>query len=95
MSKPIDVKTAVRKAAAYLLEFQEFIPVSDIRLEETEYDDKGSWLITLSSIDKTDLSHPLASLGKAPRSYRIFRIDASNGEVRSMKVRSLQPLDVD
>jgi hypothetical protein len=93
MSIPIDVKTAVRNAIAYLIEFQEFIHASDIRLEETEYDERGYWLITLSFNDKTDSSNLFASLSAPRRSYRLFRIDAETGQVKSMKVRSLQPVD--
>ena len=93
MSSSIDVKTAVRNAIAYLLGFEEFIAASDIRLEETEYDDRGYWLITLSSVEKRNPLDPLASISRPARIYKVFRIDASNGEVRSMKVRSLQPVD--
>ena len=94
MSSSIDVKTAVRHAIAYLLGFEEFIAASDIRLEETEYDDRGYWLITLSSIEKRNPLDPLASIISRPaRNYKVFRIDASTGEVKSMKVRSLQPVD--
>ena len=94
MSSSIDVKTAVRHAIAYLLGLEEFIAASDIRLEETEYDDRGYWLITLSSIEKRNPLDPLASIISRPaRNYKVFRIDASTGEVKSMKVRSLQPVD--
>jgi hypothetical protein len=48
----IDVKTAVRAAMNYLNEFREFVPARGVRLEETEYDDKGSWLITLSALPR-------------------------------------------
>jgi hypothetical protein len=88
----IDVKSAVRTAIGYLLEFQEFIPAEAVRLEETEYDDAGFWLITLSTEDKDASTGTLASLLPRRRTYRIFKIDASSGEVKSMKVRSLVPV---
>lgn len=90
----IDVKAAVRIAIDYLREFQEFIPAQGIRLEETEYDDSGTWLITLSTIDDSDpLMGRIAQLAGGKRDYRIFRIDAQTGEVKSMKVRTLQPIE--
>jgi hypothetical protein len=90
----IDVKTAVRTAMKYLQEFDDFVPARDVRLEETEYDDKGNWLITLSALDDPN-RHPgaLGIFSAGKRSYKIFRIDAISGEVKSMKVRTLQPVD--
>ena len=77
----IDVKTAVRTAVKYVQEFQDYLPGTDIRLEETEYAEPGFWLITLSFSDNV----PFAP----SRNYKEFRIDANSGEVLSMKVRSL------
>jgi hypothetical protein len=91
----IDVKAAVRIAINYLQEFQEFVSAENVRLEETEYDDAGFWLITLSTEDKDDDGIGiLRNLGTPrKRSYKLFRIDAKSGEVKSMKVRSLQPVE--
>lgn len=90
----IDVKTAVRNAMKYLQEFEEFVPAGDVRLEETEYDDKGNWLITLSALDDPNrYSGLLGALAAGKRSYKLFRIDALTGEVKSMKVRTLQPVE--
>jgi hypothetical protein len=96
----IDVKAAVRIAIRYMQELGDFIPSENIRLEETEYDDTGFWLITLSTFE------PRSSLGlhsetlrrlvepeKIRRAYKIFRIDARTGEVKSMKVRMLEPFN--
>jgi hypothetical protein len=93
----IDVKSAVRIAIKYLQEFHEFIPAQSIRLEETEYDDSGYWLITLSTLSPEDpgsgVVGSLAGLLKHERIYKQFRIDAETGDVKSMKVRSLQPAE--
>ena len=90
----IDVKAAVRTAISYLQEFDEFIPGRSVRLEETEHDDSGYWLITLSVLDDFEgLLGQLAPLVPGKRSYKIFRIDAETGEVKSMKVRTLQPVE--
>ena len=91
----IDVKTAVRAAMNYLQEFKEFVPAQGVRLEETEHDDKGNWLITLSTKDEPEgqLAGAFGTLVPAKRSYRRFCIDAETGEVKSMKVRTLQPIE--
>jgi hypothetical protein len=95
----VDVKGAVRIAIQYLQEFNEFIPANAIRLEETEYDDAGSgyWSITLSTLSPDDpgpnVIGNLERLLPRKRSYKVFRIDAKSGEVKSMKVRSLQPIE--
>jgi hypothetical protein len=108
----VDVKKAIHIAIDYLREFQEFVPAEGIRLEETEHDDSGDWLITLSTIDPADLLRvqsrtylegipednltkavSLGLLGGVKRIYKIFRIDAQTGNVKSMKVRTLQPIE--
>jgi len=78
----IDVRTAVRKALAYVREFQDYLPQSDIRLEETEYVEPDLWLITLSFPEDVPLITDR-------RTYKEFRIDAETGDVKAMKVRSL------
>lgn len=93
----IDVKAAVRIAIRYLQELGDFIPANGIRLEETEYDDTGFWLITLSTFEAqsgpaafSEAMRRLMEPEKARRNYKIFRIDAHTGEVKSMKVRILE-----
>jgi len=94
-STPIDVKRAVKIAMQYLTAFEDLIPIRDIRLEETEYDDSGDWLITLSAIDRPagELGALATALGGNKRSYKVFRIDAFSGDVKSMKVRAFQPVE--
>lgn len=75
----IDVKTAVRKSVEYVQEFREYLPGTDIRLEETEYVEPGFWLITLSFPEDIPIVKN--------RIYKEFRIDAETGEVTAMKVR--------
>lgn len=93
----IDVKAAVRTAINYLHEFEEFVPAKSVRLEETDHDDSGDWLITLSMLDDQQDAQGafLEGLAKVfpKRNYRRFRIDAQTGEVKSMKVRTLQPIE--
>jgi hypothetical protein len=88
-SKSVDVKSAVAIAMDYLKGFEDVVgPIREIRLEETEYDDSGCWLITLSTVEGGGIA---ALTGK--RNYKQFRIDAGTGKVRSMNVRTLQPVE--
>jgi hypothetical protein len=92
----IDAKAAVRKAIEYLEQFSEFIPSFGIRLEEVEHEDFGDWLITLSTVEPPPaslLSNNLSHLMSGKRIYKMFRIDSDTGDVKSMKVRTLQPIE--
>jgi hypothetical protein len=92
----IDVKAAVQRAINYLNQLHEFIPANDVRLEETEYADSGDWLITLSALTPDDSNTFVKALGSFPsqkRTYKQFRIDAASGDVKSMKVRTLEPIE--
>lgn len=91
-----DVKTAVKIAFDY---FARIYPEAkqkfqDIRLEEVELsDDESTWLVTIG------FSRPLPPgpflknipefLHQYQRDYKVFRIDAQSGKVRSMKIRAI------
>lgn len=80
----IDVKKAADISAEYLINF--FPTSTKIQLEEVELtDDKKFWNITLS-YESEDTATGYIVLGKV-RKFKIFRIDALNGEVLSMKIR--------
>lgn len=88
----LDVKGAVLAAIGYLQDLDDFVNTDEVRLEETDHDQQGNWLITLSTLDPPDKS-VLSHLAPSKRSYKLFRIDAQTGEVKSMKVRTLQPIE--
>ncbi len=75
----IDVKEAVGKAATFL---QALIPNAwKERLEEVELtEDEKYWLVTLSYLE---------SMIETQRQYKSFKVDATSGEVQSMKIRSV------
>lgn len=80
----MDVKNAVNFALAYIQSFGPILPANNIRLEETEYNEKeGVWMITFSTSDT-----PLGSF----RTYRQLDVDANTGGVRSMKVRPISTM---
>ena len=88
----IDVKDAAKRAMAY---FQDLMPsVSDIWLEEVELlADEKSWNITLSALApaRKEANSALSEiLAKSERLYRTFMVDSHTGQVRSMKIRTLQ-----
>jgi hypothetical protein len=81
---PQEAFTIARSFAVEILQ-----NISDLRLEEIE---KGAntWLVTLSWIDNSTLS-PGGAIGtilgvKASRQYKVFDIDPTAKEVRSMKI---------
>lgn len=75
----IDVKEAVGKASTFL---QVLIPKAwKERLEEVELtEDEKYWLVTLSYLE---------TMIETQRQYKSFKVDATSGEVQSMKIRSV------
>ena len=83
----LDVKEAAQKASEYFAGLYADRGVSDVLLEEVEQADHGKyWLITLSYPVSTDL---MTALNLSKRQYKVFKIDAKTGEVKSMKIRKL------
>ena len=84
----INVKEATDKAKEYLISF--FPDAENLQLEEVELSvDKAHWLVTVSY---EGVSNSVASsllVGKTVL-YKIFKIDAENGEVLSMKFRDIK-----
>ena len=84
----IDVKQATNSAKEYLVSF--FPDAEKVQLEEVELtDDRAHWYITLSF---EGVSNSVASsllVGKSVR-YKLFKLDAENGEVLSMKIREIK-----
>ena len=84
----IHVKEATEKAKEHLRSF--FPEAGRIQLEEVELSaDKVYWLVTLSY---EGLSSSVASSMLVGKSliYKVFKLDAENGEVISMKIRDIK-----
>ncbi len=94
----IDVKQAVQFAANYVKELYEPQQLNDMRLEETERAEDGAhWLITLSFERSTKRrKSKLSEIVNQPptRDYKILKINATSGEVQSMKIRSTETAPV-
>ena len=80
----IDGKIAIDQAGQYL---KNLFPKSDkIKLEEIELtDDQKFWNITLSYIDQDDGS----LFVNQARQYKLFKVNADDGKVLSMKIRQI------
>jgi hypothetical protein len=96
MAKLLDVKQAVEKATEYM---SSLLKATDIRLEEVEIsDDERHWYITLSGLapakesPQGEVQTALNAIfqGNQQRLYKTFTVDATNGSIRSMKIRTLQ-----
>jgi hypothetical protein len=95
----IDVKEAAKRAAEYFGNLYSEQRYSDILLEEVEMtDDEENWLITLSYAYEplASILDPLTTVDRAftppkpkPRKYKLFKIDGATGNVKAMKIRSL------
>ena len=92
----VDVKEAAKQAADYFRKIYSDKPYTDVLLEEVELsDDEKYWLITLSyeyELPIFSLPSGLDPFGKrkdGPRKYKLFKIDADTGNVKAMKIRSL------
>ena len=88
----IDAKQAVRMAMEYLNEMYDTVDFKDIMLEEAELsEDDRYWSITIGFSQRqiSTAEGPMASLvgstERFKREFKVFRIDAESGIVRSMK----------
>jgi hypothetical protein len=91
----IDIKTAVKKAKVYLIDF--FPEKADsIRLEETELNEDGNfWKVTLSFLEEKDketmVKSPLSTIFEHQiatdyRVYKSLKVRAKDGEVLGMTI---------
>ena len=92
----IDVRNAVGAAQQYFNSVQDMIGfgTEDLRLEEAELsEDKKHWFITLGfmrPVNKTsNYLGELIATRNYDREYKVFKIDATTGEVQSMKIREV------
>ena len=84
----LDVKEAAQRASQYFASLYADQGVSNMQLEEVELTDDGQyWLITLSYPGDPP-NNPFLNL-PSNRKYKVFRIDAETGEVKSMKIRTV------
>ncbi|MCH9646830.1 MAG: hypothetical protein K0U98_01250 [Deltaproteobacteria bacterium] len=77
----IDVTEAVQKAKNAFSALHTDVPTSQLRMAEVELSsDDTHWLVTLAYLDDE-----VSAIAK----HKILKIDASTGQVRSVKLRTL------
>ena len=94
----IDVKEAIRRAAAFLTDVFADADVRDIRLEEVEYvDQQECWLVTLSFLRRIPVEEsaaweraatPDGAAKEYRREYKAVEVDGRTGKARSIKMRA-------
>lgn len=86
----LEVKEAVKIATEYIQSLFSERQIPELRLEEVEMSqDSQFWEVTLSFVIREPTAY--LSLGDAARTreYKVFRINAENGQVQSMKIRKV------
>jgi hypothetical protein len=82
----MEVKEATEKAVEHLKKF--YPTVEKIQLEEVEItDDDKYWNIVLSYENMEIIPLSYLQIGQQ-RTFKVFKIDANTGNVRSMKIRN-------
>lgn len=86
-SSPITAKEAVLAATGYFRDVT--ANAGAVTVEEIELTDDGKyWLVTLGVVAPILNPHPLAALvPQAEVAYKVFKVDAKTGLVKSMKLR--------
>jgi hypothetical protein len=90
----VDVKQAVSKAMGYLEDMYKVDRFKDVLVEEVDLsEDNRYWNVTIGFTrgQETTSGGPMATLigesSEFKREYKVFQIDADNGDLRSMKSR--------
>jgi hypothetical protein len=90
----VDVKQAVSKAMGYLKELYQIDQFKDVLLEEVDLsEDNKFWNVTIGFTrgQESTSGGPMATLigqsAEFKRDYKVFRIDAETGDLRSMMSR--------
>ncbi len=91
----MDVKEAVHTAKTYVAELFANEGVSNLGLEEVEFDEAGgAWKVTVGFSrpwDRIAVPSAIAVMTQGPvsipRSYKVVRVDDATGRVMSVKAR--------
>jgi hypothetical protein len=79
----IEAKDAAYSAARYFTDITGY--TEKVTIEEVEFDDNTNcWLITVGYLAESEI----IPLVKRQKEYKVFKIDANNGDVLSMKMRN-------
>lgn len=82
-----DVRSAVEAADKFIRSFPNLLSPASLRLEETEIDRSGDWLITVSYQDAASQNSLIGNL--SGRLYKQIRVSKITNDVISMKDRAV------
>ena len=91
----MDVKQAIAKARSFITEIFSEEKISELRLEEVEFDKQEDvWLITFGLLRpslRTRLGQIDEIMGTAPlkRTYKVVRVPGDENDLPSVKIREL------
>jgi hypothetical protein len=86
----MDVKEAVALAKKYVGEVFAGEPISDVGLEEVEFDDvAGIWAVTIGFSRPWETTRGVATLLPVKRDYKVVRISDADKKMLSVKNRAL------
>ena len=87
----LTVKEAVNRAFKFIHEAYADKTLHQLELEEVELsEDENHWFVTLGFSTPSSSRDAIETLVGTPRSerkYKIFKINAETGEIKSMKIR--------
>jgi hypothetical protein len=85
----VTIKQAAATAHQYLSELLGLTAGQQVGVQLEEIDStEAEWLITLSIPDRSGARIPFTASN--PREYKVLAVDKVSGEVKSMKIRSVQ-----
>ena len=89
----MDVKQAVATAKTYISDLFENEQVSDLGLEEVEYNEQsGDWLVTLGFSRPWEKTGGFLAATQTPqqrRSYKVVRVNDKTRQISSVRTRDL------
>ena len=90
----MNMKEAARTAKEYVADLYAGEEITDIGLEEVEFDDRlNVWVVTIGFSrpwgQKTNLAATLGRKQLPARAYKVVRIDDDDGRITSLKDRLL------
>ena len=86
----MDVKEAVQAAKNYVIELFGEEGISDVGLEEVDFDQSDNWVVTIGFSRSWNRNIGSVLGGQASRSYKAVRIQDKDGKILSVKDRALR-----
>lgn len=85
----MNVKEAVRVAKAHIIDLFEEEGIVDVGLEEVDFESSDTWVVTIGFSRPWNRTVGSVMGGRPSRSYKAVRIQDVDGEVLSVRDRTL------